>query len=128
MKRNFSLIFFLKQVKNSTDAEQSIYLRITISKKRVETATGKTCLEAEWQSGQLKGSSRKAKILNAYMHQLELEVHDAQRRLLTLGKEINAQSLMDEYLANQKRQESSKRYLNSTIRKWKCLSVPNFLK
>ncbi|MFC3562787.1 site-specific integrase [Pedobacter jamesrossensis] len=98
MKRNFSLIFFLKQGKNNNVEEQSIYLRITMSKQRVETATGKKCLEKEWNNGRLKGNSTRAKILNAYLNQLELQVQDAQRRLLMLGQEINAESLMDEFL------------------------------
>jgi len=128
MKRNFSLIFFLKQVRNTLDVEQSIYLRITISKKRVETATGKTCLEAEWQNGQLKGSSRKAKILNAYLHQLELEVHDAQRRLLTLGKEINAQSLMDEYLGKSEKTRKLKEVFEQHNKEMEMLVGAEFSK
>lgn len=108
MKRNFNLIFFLKKRNDSQIDGLSIYLRITVSKKRAETATGKKCLENEWGNGQLKGNSLKSKTLNAYLKQLELRIHDAHRILLTLGIEVTADSLMNEYLGKTEKRRTLK--------------------
>jgi len=98
MKRNFSLIFFLK--KRDTDQEgcSSVYLRITINKKRAEAATGKHCNDEEWENGKFIGRTAMAKTLNMYLRQLESKVHDAHRQLLMRGEEVTAKNLMDEFL------------------------------
>ncbi len=98
MKRNFSLLFFLK--KRNTDQEgcSSVYLRITVDKKRAEVATGKQCGETDWDNGKFKGRTTMAKTLNLYLRQLESKVHEAHRHLLLLNEDLTAQNLMDEFL------------------------------
>jgi len=64
MKRNFSLLFFLKRGKTDPQGISSIYMRITIEKKRVEIATGKVCQDVDWENGKIKGNTALAKTLN----------------------------------------------------------------
>lgn len=98
MKRNFSLIFFQKRGRKKSTEKLPIYLRITLSKKRVEITTGKECLEKDWENGKFNGNSSTAKTMNAFLKQMELQVHDAHRKLLTLGIDITAESLANELL------------------------------
>jgi hypothetical protein len=57
MKRNFSLLFFLKKGKTDPQGISSIYMRITIEKKRAEIATGKVCQDVDWKNGKIKGNT-----------------------------------------------------------------------
>jgi len=66
MKRNFSLLFFLKKGKTDHDGNCSIYMRITIEKKRVDLATGKQCADNDWLNGKIVGSSAHIKSINLY--------------------------------------------------------------
>ncbi|MBC6112772.1 site-specific integrase [Pedobacter fastidiosus] len=101
MKRNFSLIFFLKRGKRASSEKLPVYLRITVSKKRVEVTSGKDCLEKDWENGKFKGNSSAARTMNAFLKQMELQVHDAHRKLLTLGSDITAESLANELLGKE---------------------------
>ncbi|WP_426330051.1 site-specific integrase [Pedobacter sp. R-06] len=103
MKRNFSLIFFLKRRNTDQNGITSVYLRITVDKKRSEAATGKQCKEEEWDNGKFKGRTEKAKTLNLYLHQLELKVQEAHRQIFIRDEELTAQTLMDEFLGKKHR-------------------------
>ncbi|RBQ08986.1 site-specific integrase [Pedobacter miscanthi] len=98
MKRNFSLIFFLRKAKTDQQGLSSIYMRITVEKKRCELSTGKTCPEKEWENGKVSGSSSRAKTLNLYLHQLETKLHEAHRQLLLMDELITAQTLANQFL------------------------------
>ncbi|WP_316826107.1 site-specific integrase [Pedobacter miscanthi] len=98
MKRNFSLIFFLKKGKTDQKDTSSIYIRITVEKKRAEVATGKQCLDIDWDNGKVRKSSSAAKSINPFLKQLELKVHDAQRKLMMADEDATALNLMDELL------------------------------
>ncbi|TCD26492.1 hypothetical protein EZ456_12920 [Pedobacter psychrodurus] len=75
MKRNFSLLFFLKG-KTDQEGNSFIYMRITIEKKRVDLATGKQCAKTDWLNGKVIGNSALAKATNLYLKQLESRLHD----------------------------------------------------
>jgi len=98
MKRNFSLLFFLKKGKTDQEGNSSIYMRITIEKKRVDLATGKQCADNDWFNGKIVGSSAHAKSINLYLRQLESKVHESHRNLLMIGEEITAKTLADDFL------------------------------
>jgi len=98
MKRNFSLLFFLKKGKTDQPGTSSIYMRITIEKKRVDLATGKQCNDTNWFDGKLAGNSSQAKTINLYLRQLESKVHESHRNLIMLGEEVTAKSLADDFL------------------------------
>lgn len=98
MKRNFSLLFFLKRGKTDPQGISSIYMRITIEKKRAEIATGKVCQDSDWENGKIKGNTAQAKALNTYLHQMELKVHNSHRQLLMRDEDITAESVMNEFL------------------------------
>jgi len=103
MKRNFSLLFFLKRRNTDQNGSTSVYLRITVDKKRSEAATGKQCKEEDWDNGKFKGRTEKAKTLNLYLHQLELKVQEAHRQILIRDEELTAQTLMNEFLGKKHR-------------------------
>jgi len=90
MKRNFSLLFFLKKGKTDQEGCSSVYLRITVDKKRAEVATGKQCSETDWDNGKFKGRTTMAKTLNLYLRQLESKIHEAHRHLLLLNEDLTA--------------------------------------
>lgn len=54
MKRNFSLLFFLKRRNTDQNGSTSVYLKITVDKKRSEAATGKQCRETDCDNGKFK--------------------------------------------------------------------------
>ena len=103
MKRNFSLIFFLKKGKTDQEGTSSIYMRITIEKKRVDLATGKQCPDAEWLNSKIVGYSSQAKIINLYLRQLESKIHESHRNLIMLGEQITAKSLADDFLGKDRK-------------------------
>lgn len=108
MKRNFSLIFFQKRGRRDLSEKLPIYLRITVSKKRVELTTGKECLEKDWENGKFIGNSSTANTMNAFLRQMELQVHDAHRKLLALGIDITAESLANELLGKKEAKRTLK--------------------
>lgn len=58
--------------------------------------------------------------MNAYLKQMELQVHDAHRKLLTMGSEITAQSLADELLGKKEEKRTLKQVFvehNAAMRK-----------
>jgi hypothetical protein len=90
MKRNFSLLFFLKKGKTDQVGNSSIYMRITIEKKRVDLATGKQCTDNDWLNGKVIGNSAMAKAINLYLKQLESMLHESHRNLLVARVGISA--------------------------------------
>ena len=108
MKRNFSLIFFQKRGRRDSSEKLPIYLRITVSKKRVELTTGKECLEKYWENGKFIGNSSTANTMNAFLRQMELQVHDAHRELIALGIDITAESLANELLGKKETKRTLK--------------------
>jgi len=98
MKRNFSLLFFLKKGKTDQEGNSSIYMRITIEKKRVDLATGKQCADTDWFNGKIVGSSAHAKSINLYLRQLESKVHESHRNLLMIGEDVTAKTLANDFL------------------------------
>jgi site-specific recombinase XerD len=98
MKRNFSLLFFLKRGKTDPQGISSIYMRITIEKKRAEIATGKVCQDVDWENGKIKGNTALAKTLNTYLHQMELKVHNSHIQLMIRDEDITAEAVMNEFL------------------------------
>ncbi|WP_426330038.1 site-specific integrase [Pedobacter sp. R-06] len=98
MKRNFSLLFFLKKGKTDHDGNSSIYMRITIEKKRVDLATGKQCADNDWSNGKVIGNSAMAKAINLYLKQLESRLHESHRNLLMAREDVTAKSLADNFL------------------------------
>jgi len=95
MITNISLLFYLKKPKNHTSPQVPIYLRITVSKKRAELATGRSCEQARWNSsaGRASGTKETVKSLNAYLDALQLKVHEAHRQLLESTEPITAESI-----------------------------------
>ncbi|UKT66045.1 site-specific integrase [Pedobacter mucosus] len=128
MKNKFSLIFFQKKGKKNSSESFPIYLRITVSKKRVEITCGKECLEEEWESGKFKGNSYKAKAMNAYLRQIELQVHDAHRKILALGKDITADSLANEFLGKAEEERTLKQVFENHNKEMEALVGSDFSK
>jgi len=56
-----------------------IYLRIAVDGQRSETTTYRECEPSLWKSiaGRLKGTKEEVKSFNAYLDNLQKQVHDA---------------------------------------------------
>jgi site-specific recombinase XerD len=95
MKTNFSLLFYLKKPKNYTEGLVPIYIRITVNGQRVEVTSGKECNPKTWnvETGRLKGTREDVRTLNAYLDNLQSQIHEAHYQQTASGLKITATTL-----------------------------------
>ncbi len=100
MKTNFSLLFYLKKQKNYISGSAPIYMRITVSGKRAEIATGKGCDPYRWnaKAGRSIGTKEDVKILNSHLDHLQNSIYQTHISLLSSGANITAESIKCKYL------------------------------
>ena len=80
MKRNsFNVLFFIKKAKLLKNGEASVCMRITVNCARVETNIRKSIDPASWNQAKecVRGKSRKARDLNAYIENAKIKLHHA---------------------------------------------------
>ncbi|WP_183573104.1 phage integrase SAM-like domain and Arm DNA-binding domain-containing protein [Mucilaginibacter sp. X5P1] len=130
MKNNFSLLFYLKKPKNYQDGPMPIYMRFNVDSRRTELATARECEPDRWNmhAGRANGTKQDAKSLNAYLDDLQIEVHRKltmldepytveELRDRSLGKESKINSLMDLFREHNARMEAliGKEYSQGTL-------------
>ena len=77
MKRNsFNVLFFIKKAKLLKNGEASVCMRITVNCARVETNIRKSIDPASWNQAKecVRGKSRKARDLNAYIENAKIKL------------------------------------------------------
>jgi len=99
MKTNFSLLFYLKKQKNYQKGPAPIYLRITVTGKRVEMATGRECEPERWNShaGRGIGTKEEIKVLNSYLDLLQHNVKVAHQTLIEADHRITAETIRNKF-------------------------------
>lgn len=97
LEKSFGLLFYLKRPKKYTKGPVPIYLRITVDSIPKELSIKRECDPILWNSEtqRAKGTKEAAKSLNAFLQTMEVQVHEARRRLIEAGKPITAQALKD---------------------------------
>ncbi len=76
MKRNsFNVLFFIKKAKLLKNGEASVCMRITVNCARVETNIRKSIDPPSWNQAKecVRGKSRKARDLNAYIENAKIK-------------------------------------------------------
>lgn len=100
MNTNYSLIFYLKKMKNYVNGPKPIYMRITVAGERRELSTGRECDPIRWNSriNRAKGTKEEIRNLNVYLDALERKVEDVHVQLVKQEMDISAEVLMSKYL------------------------------
>jgi len=95
MKAAFSILFFLRKPRNYSNGPITIYLRITVDGKRVETATSRDVVPVHWISsaGRAKGNKEETKILNAYLDTLQNQIYEINHQLTVNKVDITAEAI-----------------------------------
>src|SRR5690606_31093519 len=88
MSTNYSLLFYLKKLKNYVSGAKPIYMRITIDGSVCEISTGKNCDPSRWNSkaNRSKGNTEEVKTLNSYLETLNLKVAAMHLEILKMGE------------------------------------------
>ena len=95
----FSIIFFTRKSRSVAN-KLSIYVRITVNRKRSEISLKRTILINEWDSSKNRGcgNSYKIRILNSYLDQCYSQLQDCQKQLLEDGKIVSSKAIKSRYL------------------------------
>ncbi len=99
MNTNYSLIFYLKKMKNYVNGPKPIYMRITVAGVRRELSTGRECDPTRWNSrtNRVKGTKEEIRNLNSYLDALARKVEDVHVQLVKQEIDISADMLMSKY-------------------------------
>jgi integrase len=100
LAKTFSISFRLKKQINYESGPQSIYLRITVSKKRVEISTQRECDPSKWNPsvGRARGTKEDSKTLNAFLDSMQQKVYEAHRSLMDNSETITAEKIKNKLL------------------------------
>lgn len=95
MKKTFTVLFILKKQKQKPNGTAPIYVRLTVDGQRIEWASQRECNLEHWSSaaGRVKGTTKEARAINAWLEQMKADIYETQRTLFTMGKEITAVSV-----------------------------------
>ena len=109
MKRNsFNVLFFIKKAKLLKNGEASVCMRITVNGARVENNIRKSVEPALWNQAKecVKGKSRKACDLNAYIENARIRLHQIFNELEEQGQNITARLLQEKFFGQGKAPET----------------------
>jgi site-specific recombinase XerD len=96
-RTTYSASFLIRTIKRSKN-EALIYCRITVGTQRVEFSLKKKVRKIIWNNGQAKANTEEGRAVNAYLKQVESDIFQHYRDMLTKRMLITAESLRDEYL------------------------------
>ncbi|MCU0440703.1 MAG: site-specific integrase [Raineya sp.] len=99
MNTNLSLLFYLKKPKNYVKGEIPIYLRITISGKRAEVSTGRSCEPKRWNAsaGRAIGTKEEVRILNNYLNELQKKALETHLQMIQINLPLSATTFRDAF-------------------------------
>lgn len=106
-KLSFTTKFF-------TDANNIIYLRITVNRKKAEISTKRKVNPKKWDAKSQKAKGEPE--LNSYLLHLESDVTRIHSKLINDGKEVTAKTIKDIYLGKDEKSISLISYLNDHIK------------
>ncbi len=100
MRNSGSFSFnFQPRFENSTKNQTPLYIRINANGKRNRFSLKRTFTTRLWDQSRerLKGTSKEAIVLNAFLDDVTMGLHDAYRELIRERKQITANSIMARY-------------------------------
>ncbi len=105
-RASMTLLFFIRKTRVLKTGEVTIQLRITVSGKSNEVATGKTILPDLWSDIKCmaKGNSRAAKLINNHIDHIKSELYEHYRDLVVEKKDITALALRNVWLGIKEKQ------------------------
>lgn len=105
LPKNFTLHFYLKKSKQYAGGDLPIYLRLTVEGERCELSTGKRCEPEKWNTAaeRVIGAKEDIKVINAYLDTVKTKVHEAQRRLIEMGKPVTAEAIRNVLLGREEK-------------------------
>lgn len=92
--------FLLKKARKKANGEIPIYIRFTMSGKRVELSTGIYVNPENWDdvSQQVKERTEKIKIINNHLDSFHSEILDYYNQLKSTGQEFNVATIKKKLL------------------------------
>nr|MBC7613843.1 site-specific integrase [Pseudopedobacter sp.] len=100
MRTSLSLLFFVRKPKNYKSGEMPIYLRITVDGQRSELSLSRKFNLERWDAvrGRATGSKANAKILNAFLDNVQLKIHELQHRMFEADEDITSENLKNRFI------------------------------
>jgi len=101
MKHNtFSVIFYLRRYKASSDGKSPIYARITVDGKRLDISVKRSIEEDNWnpKKGMARGSKQDVVKLNSYLEKFRSGIVECYQQLLLQKKIVTAELIKNEFL------------------------------
>jgi site-specific recombinase XerD len=92
---NFHLLFYIRKQKNYKGGAMPIYMRITVSGKRVDISVGRDCDPVKWNNhaGRAIGTKEEIKALNNYLDSLQTKLRNAHQTLIDTNQQVTTESL-----------------------------------
>jgi hypothetical protein len=103
MLTRFSLLFQLRKLKSKQNGTAPIYLRIAVKDSVVELSSKKYINPARWNAYTQKviGNSEEARLINAYLKNMEQQAFQVYHELIQKGVEITTANLKSRLLGEE---------------------------
>lgn len=100
INKTFKILFFLRKSKRKSGGSSPVFVRVTVNGERFELSTARVYDPAGWNKdvGRASGHKQEAKALNSFLDVYQSQIFEAQRELLSRGKDVTAKSLRDRIL------------------------------
>ncbi len=92
--------FLMKKARQKSNGEIPVYVRITLSSKRVELSTGIYTLTEKWDEigQQFRGKNESARILNNRLNKIKDDIQDHYNQLKSSGEEFDVITIKNRLL------------------------------
>lgn len=109
-RTTFTVLFFIKRTKLTSDGTAPIYLRVTVNGTRCETSIGHGTLIEQWNGGgqRIQSNSRTAREINDHLDSSKSRLRTIRTHQQDLGISVTARSIMDEFLGKGSKHKSIK--------------------
>jgi site-specific recombinase XerD len=96
----FRVLFRLKKTATYEKGNMPVYMRITVNSARTEMSINRTFDPGRWnaKAGRATGTKEDARVLNAYLETMLLQVHETHRELTAAKEEITAEKIKNKLL------------------------------
>lgn len=92
--------YLMKKARQKSNGEIPIYVRFTMSARRVELSTGIYCTPEKWDDvgQQIRGRTEKTRILNNRLDKIQNEIQDHYNQLKSSGERFNVTTIKNKLL------------------------------
>ncbi len=96
-KTSFSISFVIRKDKVDTNGAVPVFMRVTITGKRVNLSTGRRVDLSKWHSGKALGNSVASRNLNKFLDSFRVKAYEIQREMLDQHEVITAESFKERF-------------------------------